>query len=552
LAPDLQRSIDYDTARNVFIEGDNLEVLKLLQKACNDKVKLIYIDPPYNTGGDLIYLDDFADGLRGYHEFTAQVSEDGMRKSAKSESAGRFHSQWLSMMLPRLVAARNLLTEDGVLLCSINDVEFPNLMLLLNEVFGEENHLATFVWINEGHIEQQSVIKSNHEYVVAFARNLEEVRKPTVIDPNMSEQSKLFNAEIENSITKNGPKNPPSIVTLPKGFPASATEFIIAPRTDKWPHILDEIVVKEGALAVPARVESGWSSKRLLDLFISNGLVPIEDSEERMLRFDITPTGAIYGYRERGDSQGHVLTVLRNMGTTQTASSWLAREWGIYFDYPKPVKLISWLVSIFSRDDDIVVDFFAGSGTTAHAVAEQNAADHHNRRYVLVNLPEAVRADSLAASSGMTTVADITYARVKQVVMSVDGARRAGLRTFVLSNSNFDTGTDAQDILLNLREGTITAANPDWDSIAAEVFIKAGIGLDEPWARTTSGGATVVTASAVSVVTSLNLNDEVVNSVLDGGPSVVVFCEDGFAGKDAVKANAFWRCQQAGITMKTV
>lgn len=148
LVPDLERSVDFDTARNVFIEGDNLEVLKLLQKAYNDKIKLIYIDPPYNTGNDFVYNDDFSNGLRGYLAYTGQLDQEGNRTSASSETSGRRHSRWLSMMYPRLVLARNLLTQDGVLAVSIDDNEYANLRTILDEVFGSENFLNAFVWVS--------------------------------------------------------------------------------------------------------------------------------------------------------------------------------------------------------------------------------------------------------------------------------------------------------------------------------------------------------------------------------------------------------------------
>lgn len=553
LVPDLKRSIDWDGAQNVFIEGDNLEVLKLLQKAYNDKVKLIYIDPPYNTGSDFVYEDDFSDTTRRYLEWSGQVDAEGRRSSTSTDAAaGRLHSKWLSMMFPRLVLARSMLTQDGVLLVSINDIELSNLVTLLREVFGPENHLATFIWNNDGNIEQQSAFKVNHEYIVAFARDVERVARPKVIDPNIGEDSKLFNDRIENSITKNGPANPPSEILLPVGFPASADTFEVAPRTNAWPHILDPIKVSGGALTEPARAYSGWSSKRLLELFISNGLVPIEDAEGKQTSFAMTPTGAIYGYKRRSESQGHVLTVLRNLGTTKASSSRMAREWGVVFDFPKPERLLQYLVSAFTDNDDLVLDFFAGSGSTAHGLALQNAEDGGSRRFVLVNIPEPTGATSAARAAGAATVSDITYKRIAAVRKSVNGGAETGLRVLRLRDSNFvHTETEANAIFV-LQSSTLAGSAPDFESITQEVLLKEGVSLDVPWSRKNVGNTPVVVAGNVAVVPTLDIDDEVVASALALKPEVLVFLEDGFASRDAVKANAATRAKQLGIRMKTV
>jgi adenine-specific DNA-methyltransferase len=554
LLPDLDNSLDFDSAQNVFIEGDNLEVLKLLQKAYNDKVKLIYIDPPYNTGKDFVYHDDFGDGLRGYLEYTGQVDSEGFRTNAAHETSGRLHSRWLSMIYPRLVLARNLLAHDGVLLCSINDVELTNLVALLREVFGEENYLATFVWTNDGNIEQQSAIKTNHEYVVAFARDASAVAKPTTIDPNISEASKLFNSVIENTITKNGSKNPPSEVLLPAGFPAAEAQFKVAVREHSYPHVLDEIEVEDGVLAKPARLRSGWSSRRLLDLFISNGFVPIEDIEGKELSFAITVTGAIYGYKQRKVNQGHVLTVLRNMGTAKAASAQLKRDWGIVFDFPKPERLIQHLVASFSGPDDLILDFFAGSGPTAHAVALQNASDGGRRRHISVNLPEVIDATSAAGLAGFNVVSEITYRRIRAVMEAVPGNSAAGLRYLKLGTSSFRTRrSDVQSLLeIDLADSTLVSAESDLDAIATEVLLREGIPLDVPWERHKLGDHAGVVAGGVAVVTSLAITDDVVADALALNPRVIVFLEDGFAGRDAVKALAFTNAKNLGITMKTI
>lgn len=553
LVPDVDASTDFTTAKNTFIRGDNLEVLKLLQKAYNDEIKLIYIDPPYNTGSDFVYKDDFSDGLQGYLEYTGQLDEDGNRGSASVDIGGRRHSRWLSMMLPRLVLARNMLDQSGVLLCSINDVEFSNLMALLRDVFGEENFLATFIWNNDGNIEQQSRVKVNHEYIVAFARNIELVPRPTVIDPNIAESSKLFNAEIENSITKNGPANPESTVTLPAGFPASAPSFDVSPRDSAFPKILDPIEVRDGVLTRPARLRSGWSSRRLLDLFIENRFVPIEDAEGKESRFAVTPTGAVYLYKKRPESQGHVLSVLRNMGTTKASSSWLRKEWGVVFDYPKPERLIQHLVATFTSADDIVLDFFAGSGTTMHAVALQNAADGGRRRSISVTLPEQVPPESAAGKAGFTTIPEITLRRMNAVLASVSGSSDMGLRVLSLAPSNFRLDAPVSGTL-DLVESTLVDGVASDLAVAVEIFLKEAVSLDAETVEHRLGAVTVWTGGGVAVVIGNGLDMATAEQVfnLDPKPRVVVVLEDNLAGDDALKANLLASANARGITVKTI
>ena len=294
LRPKIDESKEFFDTQNLFIEGDNLDTLKLLQETYLGQVNMIYIDPPYNTGNDFIYADDFREEAKKFLLETNQESDAGEKLVANRETAGRFHSAWLSFMYPRIKLARNLLRDDGVILISINDREQANLRRVCDEIFGEEAFITQFVWNNEGNVDQQSKIKGVHEYILAYCKDGRQLARPRVIDPNIEETSKLYNDTIENSITKNGPANPESTVTLPAGFPANFDDGIIEPRDDKYPKILDQIVVKDGQLTTPARVRSGWSSKNLFDLFIKNGCVPIKDAEGKDTWFDLTRTGAIY------------------------------------------------------------------------------------------------------------------------------------------------------------------------------------------------------------------------------------------------------------------
>jgi len=485
-------SESFDTTSNVFIEGDNLEVLKLLHRSYFGRVKMIYLDPPYNTGNDLIYFDDFSDPLDAYLKYTGQTDEEGNLLTTNPETNGRFHSTWLSMMYPRLFLARQLLRDDGVLFISCNDIEQAHLRLILNEVFGEENFVATLIWNNEGNIDNQSKVKTNHEYILMYARSVEHFERPTVIDPNIDETSKLFNDEIENTITKNGPANPVSEVVLPKGFPAAFESGVVAKRDEAWPHLLEDIKVEDSVLAAPARLESGWSSKNILQLFIDNGFQPIQDGQGRETRFALTSTGAIYRYSQRSADQGHVLTVIRNVGTTQQSSAMLAK-WGLKFDWPKPVRLIEYLCQIATKDRDIVLDFFSGSGTTAHAVLAANHRDGGSRRFITVQLPEALD-EPAAAKSGrsLATIADQGAERIRcaakeiastPVDVGVTSPSDYGFRLFKLGSSllkpwkglaEHDAAAYAEQMEW-FADGLVVDWTPD--NLMWEVAIKEGFSL---------------------------------------------------------------------------
>lgn len=257
-------------AQHMLIEGENLEVLRVLQKSYYGKVKMIYIDPPYNTGNDsFVYPDDYSETLDEYQKRTGEKSAEGyLNKQSlwkkNSKESGQYHSAWLSMMYPRLYLARNLLRDDGVIFISIDDNEAANLKVLCDEVFGEGNFLCQFAWRTDGNFDNQAKFKRCHEYILAYAKKEDSFPHPITVDPNTPSDSKIFRPEIRNTIVKNGPKNPTSEVTLPKGFPAAFRVGTIKPRQDAWPHILDEIVVVDGLLTRDARVFSGWSSKDLL------------------------------------------------------------------------------------------------------------------------------------------------------------------------------------------------------------------------------------------------------------------------------------------------
>lgn len=322
------------------IRSDNFHALTSLRTAYEEKIGLIYIDPPYNTGKDgFIYKDGFN------------------------------HSTWSSFFQQTASLSKHFLKNSGLKCVSISDIELINLKQLLDSSYGSNNFIANLIWNNEGNIDNQKRIKVNHEYILSYAKENKSFESPKVIAPDIdSSKSKLFNEKIENTITKNGPKNPKSEIILPKGFPCTvdSKEYVI--RTDKWPHIRKNFTVKDGVTAQESLFYSGWSSLNLLKKFIENECKPILDANGLTTSFKITESGAIYVYKERKDSS-HVLSIVRNVGNVQKTSSFLS-DMGFKFSYPKPIDLIKYIIQFENDDNSIVLDYFAGSGTTFQSLQE--------------------------------------------------------------------------------------------------------------------------------------------------------------------------------------
>jgi adenine-specific DNA-methyltransferase len=393
-------------AGNLIVEGDNLEALKALLPYYAGQVKCIYIDPPYNTGNEgWVYNDNVRSPI--IDEWLGKtVGEEG-------ETLDR-HDRWLCMMYPRLALLKEFLAPDGVIFISIDDIELPYLRILLDEFFPHakaKNRLACFVWETDGNFDNQAKIKIAHEYVLAYSRSFEDFPPPPVIDFSIDKSSKLFRAEIRNTLVKNGPKNPVSKIFLPKGFPADFESGEIPPRDNKWPHFDEPLVILNSELQTGVEVSSGWSSKAICEDFIQNKFQPVSDSKGQLTRFVITRTGAIEAIKVRSESQSHVVSVIRDVGSTQSTSEAL-KDLGVRFTFPKPVRLIQYLISMVADKNAIVLDTFAGSGTTAHAVLAANE-DGGNRRFILVQMPYE---STVQRDSGANIARDLTAHRVRKVV----------------------------------------------------------------------------------------------------------------------------------------
>ncbi len=393
-------------SENMIIRGDNLEALKALLPRYEGRVKCIYIDPPYNTAKSSeknkawVYSDNVDDPRikRWLNETVGDEGEDLTR-----------HDKWLCMMYPRLKLLYKLLAQDGIIFISIDDNESHNLRFICDEIFGRKSFIAQIVWRSDGNFDNQAKIKNCHEYIICYIKNPDLVGLPNGIDPNVTEGSKIFRSEVRNTLVKNGPKNPMSKVLLPKGFPCTVDELVIEKRNNAFPYYYQKAIISKGVLQNDVEVESGWSSKNILINFINNGFQPVLDTKGQSTVFEITKTGAIEMVKKR-TSISHVLSVISNLGSTQNMSSELATM-GIKFDFPKPTALIQYLLGFYCEEDSIVLDSFAGSGTTAHAVLNMNKADGGNRQFIIVEM--------------MDYAEDITAKRAKCVIKGYGEGKNA-------------------------------------------------------------------------------------------------------------------------------
>ncbi len=532
LKPDLAHSKGWDTTQNVFIEGDNLEVLKILQRHYHSKIKLIYIDPPYNTGKDFVYPDNFTEGLDTYLEWTRQVNEEGQKVSTNSESEGRFHSNWLNMMYPRLKLARNLLTDDGVIFISIDDNEVDNLTKLGKEVFGERNYLATFIWKSKsGGANDSGEVAVDHEYVVCFARYSAE--SLLGLDPNAEATTSYNNQEADGrkySLERLDKQNLQYSTSMDYDLAGpDGTIYKLEHRDPSKPNAIWR-----------------WSKAKVKDNM--NSLV-FKD-------------GHVYTKNyEKSGGKPRSLFVDDRFGRTRTGSTEVRDIMGgAYFDNPKPTKLLKTIASVGTQADSIVLDFFAGSSSTAHAVMQLNAEDEGNRRFIMVQLPEPTPEDSEARKSGFATIADISRKRIELAGERI-GKGDTGFRAYKLTDTNFAkwrvtsdvTPTQLEQHLLDLRDSADDAASQD--DLLTELLLKLGHSLTETITTKTIKGLEVREVGDNRVLAYVDETTkptlEQLRALVDAAPGKLILLEDAFHGDDELKTNLAQYAKTQGIELRT-
>ncbi|QEY34199.1 site-specific DNA-methyltransferase [Caproiciproducens galactitolivorans] len=538
LRPCKAESKNWDDTQNLYIEGDNLEVLKLLQKSYHGKVKMIYIDPPYNTGNDFVYPDDFSDSLENYKEITGQVDAEGRKVSTNTEANGRYHTDWLNMMYPRLRLARNLLTDDGVIFISIDDNEDENMKKLCGEVFGESNFLAQVIWERAySPVNLKKHFSESHDYILCYAKNAE------VAVCNGLPRSDEANDRYDNP--DNDPRGPWKSSDLSVG-PAIASKVY-------------EITTPSGRRVLPPngycwRLDKGRFKEFVDDnriWFGSDGNnVPSIKRFLSEVKQGITPM-TIWKYAEVGHSQDAAQKLKQLFD-------------GIaLFDYPKSVGLIERCVQLYSDTGSIILDFFSGSATTAHAVMQLNAEDGGNRKYIMVQLPELCAEGTEAAKAGYKNICEIGKERIRRAGEKIKAEVEEqnaqlkigeepkkvpdiGFKDFKLDTSNLRKWQpDADDLEQSLFDSISNYVDGRSElDVVYEIMLKMGLDLTWPLETRTYGGKNVYAIGMGALM--ICLDDHITPDVAEGMVALhkelapetwkVVFKDNGFAD-DSAKVN---------------
>ncbi|MDD2772506.1 MAG: site-specific DNA-methyltransferase [Elusimicrobiales bacterium] len=487
LRPCPKDSVDWDTTKNLMIEGDNLEVLKLLQKSYAGKVKLIYIDPPYNTGNDFVYPDDFTDNIKNYQELTGQIDSEGNKLSANTESSGRFHTDWLNMMYPRLKLARNLLKDDGVIFISIDDREIPNLRKICDDIFGEENFVTDFIWEKRTNRENRKVVSARHDNLVCYCKDAAMIPQAVRQLP-MSEKA-LANYKNPDNDPRGAWKSDPATAQAGHGTKSQFYSFTAPNGT------VHELESGRCWLFTKSVMEQAAKDGRLWFGRDGNGVPRLKtylDAKERGL----TP---------------ETIWFAEDVGTNETAKNALKELFDerSVFDTPKPVDLIRQTI-LLSAENGIVLDFFAGAGTTGHAVFDQNYHDNGNRRFILVQLPELCPAGSEAIGIGLKTIADITKERLRRAAKKIHDETPLfkgdlGFRVFKLDSTNIrewdpDRNNLEQSVQLSIDH---LKADRTEDDILYELLLKLGLDLAIPLEQKAIAGKTVYSIGAGTLISCL-------------------------------------------------
>ena len=565
LRPCKAESVNFDETKNLYIEGDNLEVLKLLQTAYYNKIKMIYIDPPYNTGNDFVYEDDFADPMARYKEVTQQTTK------SNAETMGRYHTNWLNMMYPRLRLAANLLTNDGAIFISIDDNEVTNLRKICDEIFGEENFVAQIVKVGnsaKNNVKQMSI---THEYCVIYAKNMAELPIWQVVRTNASEFQKRARTLIKNGMSDEEVQKELRVLTkYPRFYDFDHYTYcdskgvfrandLTAPGSKNFFDILHPITNK------PCKTGTrGWA-------YSPEGINELLEKDMIYFGKDETVMPQLKCYLEDTLYQAPRAILFFD---SQTDTKWIKAN-NLGFDFPKPVEYIKHLASMIAKNDgDIILDFFSGSATTAHAVMQLCKEDNVNRKYICVQIPELTEEKSDAFNSGYINICEIGKERIRRAGKKIleetaqselgdeeKSSLDVGFKVFKLDTSNLKTwdGTPIQDKQidlfyerLNAMIDTVKDDRTDMD-VVYEVMLKMGIPLDVEvqYMEINDKIAYIVGDFILMICLADKITAEDIEAMAQYAPAKIICAEAGFAD-DSALSNAHYILKDRAIELKLV
>ncbi len=539
LVPVLGDGVDEAGTGNIYIEGDNLEVLRILRKSYAERVKMIYIDPPYNTGKDFIYPDNYREPVEDYLKFTGEVDEKGVSLVANPKSGGAYHRRWLGMMLPRLQLARELLAKDGVIFISIDNNEQANLKLLCDEVFGEENFVECFLW-NKTSTPPALSHKSRktHEYILCYQKNINNENFVGLV--NDGGDAPLLNET-----------NKENVLTFPSSYVrTNLKDGIYKKGTKERVELLNDVIVENGIIknSFSLKGKFRWQQKSL-DEEIEKKCLLIVKSDKFAIRYcrvgDRTVAPQNYLAERFYQKDSTIDKASQNVDTNEKAGKEISEllEHNV-FDFPKPTSLIAYLLSFVEMKDSLILDFFSGSATTAHACMQLNAEDGGRRQFIMVQLPVECEPSSTAAKAGFKNICEIGKERIRRAGKKIlgehperQGTLDVGFKVYRLAKSNIKpytptTGSDetALELALGSMESQITPLRDGFDfqnpadihSLLTEILLRQGFSLDSRIEKSTS----------VAGNTLYRIIDE-------KRPVVLNVCLDGSIAKETVQGIAF-------------
>ena len=574
LRPRQDESVNFDDTENIYIKGDNLEVLKLLQTSYYRQVKMIYIDPPYNTGNDFVYEDDFADPISRYKEVTAQTTK------SNPETMGRYHTNWLNMMYPRLRLAANLLRDDGVIFISIDDNEVFNLKKICDEVFGEENYVAMFPRVTKKAGKSSEAIAKNHDYLLVYGKT------QNIKFYLQTHTDEGFKFEDEYVETRGKYK-------LNQTLDYDSLQY--SPSLDYPIEIDGETFYPGGSFekyqdrknGIYSRADWAWRwSKELFEFGYKNGFIVVKKYPNYSRIYtktyqNVSIEKKANGFEIVGIERTKPLSTLEfveNHYSNDNAKKQLIELFEkAPFDYSKPMSLLKFLSSFATKNDDIILDFFSGSATTAHAVMQLNAEDGGNRKFICVQLPEVCDEKSEAYKAGYKTICDIGMERIrragKKILEEQDAQMKLGdedkkpldigFKVFELDTSNLKTwdGTPVEEneqmILLDRMNEMLHRVKPDRSDLdmVYEIMLKSGIPLTYRVDKVDIQGKSAYSVGddcLLLVCLAENITPEMIEEMCDYAPAKLVIGKNCFDDDATAMANAHYICQDKDIELKLV